>query len=109
MPREASRYTTPITKSIMHDRPDGTTYYSGLYHNMIYEGDAKKIPPYNIPIPNGKGKITYRNGDIYEGEFVDGKRFGFGKITTTQDGVVKIFEGEWENDSFKPKPASSIK
>ncbi|MEQ1642280.1 MAG: hypothetical protein ABL959_02415 [Pyrinomonadaceae bacterium] len=30
---------------------------------------------------NGKGKMVYRTGDIYEGDFVDGKRVGQGTYT----------------------------
>ena len=32
-------------------------------------------------IRHGKGKLTYRNGRCYDGEFVDGKRAGNGKMT----------------------------
>ena len=27
-------------------------------------------------VPHGFGKVTYENGDTYEGEFIDGKREG---------------------------------
>jgi len=43
-------------------------------------------------------KKTYSNGDVYEGDFVDGKRHGNGKMTYA-DGKVK--EGRWEDDEFK--------
>ena len=28
--------------------------------------------------PNGKGKTVFKNGDVYEGEYVKGKREGYG-------------------------------
>lgn len=40
-------------------------------------------------------KITYPNGDIYEGKYINGKRHGKGKMTYA-DG--SIYEGEWKND-----------
>ena len=27
--------------------------------------------------PNGKGKTVFKNGDVYEGEYVKGKREGY--------------------------------
>jgi hypothetical protein len=30
-------------------------------------------------LPNGFGKLTWQNGDYYEGNFKFGKRNGFGK------------------------------
>lgn len=31
--------------------------------------------------PNGKGKTVFKNGDVYEGEYVKGKREGYGIYT----------------------------
>jgi hypothetical protein len=39
----------------------------------IYEGELKNGKPY------GKGKITWNDGTVYEGELVDGKKHGKGK------------------------------
>ena len=44
-----------------------------------------------------KGKVTYDNGDIYYGEFIDGKRWGKGSLTNS-DGTVS--KGEWQNDEL---------
>ena len=44
-----------------------------------------------------KGKITYPSGEIYYGEFTNGKRWGKG-IWTTADGTVT--KGTWENDEI---------
>jgi len=29
-------------------------------------------------VPNGKGKMMYKNGSVYQGEWVDGQRHGLG-------------------------------
>ena len=44
---------------------------------------------------NGNGKHTYASGEVYEGEFKDGKRNGNGKHTYA-DGAV--YEGEFKDD-----------
>ncbi len=60
-----------------------------IYSNGdIYEGDF--IDGYQT----GKGKLIYSNGDIYEGDVIDGKIHGKGKITY-YNGV--IYEGEINN------------
>jgi hypothetical protein len=46
----------------------------------------------------GFNKETYPNGDVYEGDFIEGKCHGNGKMTFA-DGSVK--EGRWEGDEFK--------
>jgi hypothetical protein len=48
---------------------------------------------------HGKGKLTWANGDVYEGERVDDRKHGKGKYTNA-DGTI-YHDGEWEND--KPK------
>ena len=37
---------------------------------MIYEGELKN------DMSDGKGKMTWPSGQVYEGEFIMGKRFG---------------------------------
>ena len=43
----------------------------------------------------GKHKLTYDNGDTFEGDFVDGKRHGNGVYTSKKG---DRYEGEWKND-----------
>ena len=45
--------------------------------------------------PNGIGKMIYKNGDTYEGSFVNGNRHGRG-IYTFKNGI--IFKCQWIND-----------
>ena len=49
---------------------------------------------------NGYGVIIYVNGNIYEGEFKNGKRDGQGTLTWT-DG--EKYEGEWKNGNYHGK------
>lgn len=55
----------------------------------VYEGDWK----YNNC--TGKGRLIWNNGDIYEGDFVNGKRTGRGKFISENG---DIYEGNWLND-----------
>ncbi|NLM57405.1 MAG: hypothetical protein GX192_08195, partial [Clostridiales bacterium] len=41
----------------------------------VYEGSLKRLEK------DGKGKLTYANGDVYEGDFVSGELTGVGKYT----------------------------
>ena len=47
-----------------------------------------------------KGKVTYPGGDIYYGEFTNGKRWGKG-IWTSADGTIT--KGTWKNDEMIEK------
>ncbi|MEM9824546.1 MAG: hypothetical protein AAF985_25895 [Bacteroidota bacterium] len=43
-------------------------------------------------------KITYANGDVYEGQLANGNREGQGKMTYANDNVL---EAEWKDDKVK--------
>lgn len=45
---------------------------------------------------SGYHEYTYPNGDVYEGEFKDGRRHGFGVFT--ERGTGNVYEGEWHRD-----------
>lgn len=45
---------------------------------------------YTDAIKNGKGKITYDNGDVYEGPVIAGNAIGYGKITYK---IGDVYEG----------------
>jgi hypothetical protein len=57
--------------------------------NFSYEGEWKDGEM------NGKGKLTFSNGDIYEGEFVRGEREGIGTYYYTEKGDV--YKGSWKS------------
>lgn len=43
----------------------------------------------------GKGVYRYRNGSVYDGDWQNGERNGFGR-KEDEDGYV--YEGEWKNN-----------
>ena len=45
---------------------------------------------------NGQGSLTYVNGDIHIGTFVDGKKFGVGTFTSKEKKEI----GEWKNNKL---------
>ena len=45
----------------------------------------------------GKGKVTWAEGDVYEGDYIDGERTGKGKMTRP-DGSFQ--EGYWLDGEF---------
>ncbi|WP_461253746.1 hypothetical protein [Treponema sp. R8-4-B8] len=57
----------------------------------VYEGDLVNGKPH------GKGKLTYIYGSVYEGDWVDGEQTGLGKMTYP-DG--KFDEGRFMNSEF---------
>jgi hypothetical protein len=46
------------------------------------------------------GKMVYKNGDIYEGQFDGSRRDGVGKMIC-QNG--DIYDGEWDSDQYDGK------
>ena len=59
--------------------------------NFLYTGYVK------TGIPDGKGKMFFENGDVYEGDFVFGKEHGYG-VFTWADGDV--YEGNFKDGKF---------
>ena len=81
--------------------PDGSVYegvlVDGKQHGWgkftdhlgdVYEGEWRDGKL-------GVGKLTEYDGDVYEGEWRDGKKHGRGKYTYANGGV---YEGEWRHD-----------
>jgi hypothetical protein len=48
-------------------------------------------------LPNGYGKLTWPNGDYYEGNFKFGKRNGFGKR-------INVDGSEYQGEYLEDKP-----
>ena len=46
-------------------------------------------------VQQGKGRYVYHNGDVYVGEFKEGKRSGLGKYVVKADG--QVYEGTYLN------------
>jgi len=51
----------------------------------------------------GRKKVTYDDGSVYEGDFVNGEFHGKGKFTWKEDGVTIIYEGGFVNGVFQGK------
>ncbi|MEK9727054.1 MAG: hypothetical protein VW397_02980 [Candidatus Margulisiibacteriota bacterium] len=65
--------------------------------NESYEGSLKPTSYFGYEVFHGYGKYTFKNGDYFEGEWVDHLPNGIGKLTLN-DG--KTFEGNWINGYF---------
>ena len=63
---------------------------------MTYANGDKYEGEFKHGEPNGKGKMTYANGNTYEGEFQNGTRHGRGTLTYDKGGK---YEGEFQNGS----------
>ncbi|KAF1789140.1 MORN motif [Phytophthora cactorum] len=53
----------------------------------VYKGDLVE------GIRQGKGELTFVNGDTYEGEFLQGFRHGHGVFTSHHR--TRVYDGEW--------------
>jgi len=58
----------------------------------------KNINIFNITIQ--EGKMTYKNGDVYEGSFLNDKYNGKGKLTTKYSDIYTIYEGQFIDNMF---------
>lgn len=47
--------------------------------------------------PTERGVMNYANGNVYDGEWVDGNKHGKGKIIMTYANK-EIYDGQWMND-----------
>jgi hypothetical protein len=69
-------------------------YGSGVYR---YSGISKYTGQFQHNLRHGKGKMTYPDGNVYEGSFVMGKKQGpDGSVTFAVSGDKYV--GEWKND-----------
>jgi hypothetical protein len=92
----------PVDRDVLegdfHISEEGTLITNGklTYRDgEIYEGDFKS------GIRDGKGKMTYENGDTYEGNWRLEEREGKGELRT-KDGTL-LYKGDWKrNKPVKP-------
>ena len=71
--------------------------YEGKFKNRKYKNGMSYEPRPNCEIPNwkngvrhGQSILTYSNGDVYKGEFNDGKRSGRGCLTCRNGNIFYI-------------------
>ena len=50
-------------------------------------------------VPNGEGKMVWKNGAVYEGRWLDGKRHGRGSFTYPETSFHLSYVGDWEDDT----------
>ncbi|NPD44614.1 MULTISPECIES: hypothetical protein [unclassified Lentimicrobium] len=61
--------------------------------------------------PHGRGTYNWANGDIYTGNWKEGKRSGAGKLTLKLGATDSIIDGLWDDDKYmgaKPIPPKVI-
>lgn len=80
---------------------EGITYLKGSFNGRRYTGTVSNktaLAFYDGGMINGYlsgyGKISFTNGDVYEGEFKDDKMNGQGRYTWHNG---DIYEGEWKD------------
>jgi hypothetical protein len=101
LPEIADQYIGKCKKGLAHGK--------GLAIGVDrYDGAFKK------GLPNGKGTYTWANGEVYTGEWKDGKREGVGSYSYMTNGELQVKKGIWEEDEYvgpipeKPKVLSSV-
>lgn len=88
---EKQKYSENFNVVKVSDSDNSQKRYYGkmTYANGdIYEGEWKDSQK------NGHGKYIWTDGDVYEGEWKDGMRNGQGKYTYANGNV---YEGEWKD------------
>ena len=74
-------------------------------NGTIYEGDYKQGKR------DGFGKLQALSGNIYEGQFKNDRKDGIGKLIyppLSPDEAPRILEGRWEKDKFADRPLTSV-
>ena len=94
------------SSSIVYPSSSGNTAYASIAkvervvfdNGDVYEGEMVD------GFRHGKGKYTWANGNEYEGDWVRGKRTGYGVYKSYDKNEIKggtfvsyIYEGEWKN------------
>ncbi|HAX83597.1 MAG TPA: hypothetical protein DCY15_03700, partial [Ruminococcaceae bacterium] len=88
----AKTYTSVKQPKVTASKPtSGGSVVSPRNNDVQYEGPYRLLKD---PIGNytGKGKYTFTDGEIYKGDFVDGKRTGRGKLEFSNG---DIYEGDF--------------
>ncbi len=67
----------------------GTASGQDTYKGMFKDG-----------LPDGKGRYTYSNGNVFEGYWSKGMKNGEGKFTLIINGKTTVQRGYWKNDEY---------
>lgn len=93
-----NNYWTQIDKKSEYKgefNKDNKTIIEGLGYikyedGSLYQGFVKN------KTMNGKGRMTYANKMVYQGEWKDGKAHGYGVLSDPTE--KSLYEGEWVDD-----------
>ncbi|KAH9513797.1 agglutinin-like protein 2 [Bulinus truncatus] len=82
------------------DFKKGLLHGSGVFTLVKSSGQEVQKGQWKDGKLNGKGSICYANGDLYEGYFQDGHRFGHGMLQTgrQRSNCSSVYIGEWLNN-----------
>ena len=95
-------YGNSYGKNIWREEPEGGIYEKdekGFSNDNKYEGEIENDKP------NGYGTWTQSDGSTYVGQFVDGSREGLGTFTWSKNSPQsgKSYEGQWLNNRHHGK------
>eukprot|EP01017_Pseudomicrothorax_dubius_P030645 TRINITY_DN3841_c0_g1_i1.p1 TRINITY_DN3841_c0_g1~~TRINITY_DN3841_c0_g1_i1.p1 ORF type:complete len:468 (-),score=141.04 TRINITY_DN3841_c0_g1_i1:86-1489(-) len=95
-PEQPQQGIKDITNEKTMTSPTSETYATTKFQKSSQAGNLPRGLNFD-----GKGnydKKSYPNGDVYEGEIIDGKRIGYGVLYYASG--EKKYEGRWEDDAF---------
>jgi hypothetical protein len=97
-----STSTSYAAQSSPYHPPEPGPLIKGSYtwsSGTVYDGEFKREGQFYLR--HGKGKLNVvRNGNVYDGEWVDNKIQGRG---TFKWGMGNVYDGEWKNDKMHGK------
>ncbi|GIQ85004.1 hypothetical protein KIPB_006606 [Kipferlia bialata] len=100
----ATADTAPATLSCDFVWGDASLGYGTVaLHQGVYTGD------FRAGVPSGLGAMSYTNGDMYQGSWVDGKRDGDGEVLYfTERESSKEEETEYPSNLIEPAPVETV-
>lgn len=111
-----NQHTNNISENENNQAQEGN-----VYGTLYFDVNDSKANPYRFKKykgeyksnqrPNGFGKMIFSNGDVYDGKWKTGKKFGFGVYKfgliknkfTPKDCQYEKMEGEFDDQNFKGK------
>jgi hypothetical protein len=92
-----SEITSSRCKTVDSSEYDGEFYENTGSFEVLLDSFISHFTlssPYTkISVPDGRGVMKFPNGDIYDGEFMNGLMHGNGKYTSAKDN--RVYNGEW--------------
>ena len=104
LPKEEIKNTENLVKSCRNLPPVLNNAIS--VKSYTFKNGQKYFGQMKHNIPEGKGRMEYPNGFIYEGEWSNGKRHGKGKYIMYKDNVdlaADVYDGDFVNGKAEGK------